>query len=177
MEAKAGVPTNFVHWLHQTYTMRWKGALDISTVPGPEHAHKNPQWCCTLTATGAVVRDKEGKNTNLEPLQGQGQGKSKKQAEQQAARQVYDALVAAGWYDPEGPPPAKKSGGVVGGVPGILSTRQTWWLGRCGTYPRFLSSCMTCCAVLCACSLGLAVQLSCRADLHIRCMLIDIDML
>jgi hypothetical protein len=126
MEAKVGVPTNFVHWLHQTYTMRWKGALDISTVPGPEHAHKNPQWCCTLTATGAVVKDKEGKNSTLQPLQGQGQGKSKKEAEQQAARWVYDALVADGWYDPEAPPPAKKSGGVVGGSSGSSVNGCMW---------------------------------------------------
>ncbi|KAF6251855.1 hypothetical protein COO60DRAFT_1628772 [Scenedesmus sp. NREL 46B-D3] len=112
MEAKNGVPTNFLHWLHQTYTMRWKGALDISTVPGPEHANRSPQWCCTLTASCAVVLDKAGKHVTLQPLQGQGQGKSKKEAEQQAARQVYDALVAQGWYDPEAPPPAKKSGGM-----------------------------------------------------------------
>ncbi|KAF6258017.1 hypothetical protein COO60DRAFT_1639501 [Scenedesmus sp. NREL 46B-D3] len=92
--------------------MRWKGALDISTVPGPEHANRSPQWCCTLTASCAVVLDKAGKHVTLQPLQGQGQGKSKKEAEQQAARQVYDALVAQGWYDPEAPPPAKKSGGM-----------------------------------------------------------------
>jgi hypothetical protein len=130
MEAKAGEPANFMHWLHQTYTMRWKGALDISTVPGPEHAHKNPQWCCTLTASGAVVLDVEGKHVTLEPLQGHGQAKSKKQAEQQAARQVYDQLVAQGWYDPEAPPPAKKSGGVVSSaaaavflsLPGVAAT-------------------------------------------------------
>uniref|UniRef100_A0A383WL91 Uncharacterized protein n=1 Tax=Tetradesmus obliquus TaxID=3088 RepID=A0A383WL91_TETOB len=112
MEAKVGVPTNFVHWLHQTYTMRWKGALDISTVPGPDHANKSPQWCCSLTAAGAVVRDRQGRHVTLEPLQGSGQARSKKEAEQQAARQVYEALVAGGWYDPEAPPPPKKGGGV-----------------------------------------------------------------
>jgi hypothetical protein len=168
MEEKAGVPTNFVHWLHQTYTMRWKGSMDISTVPGPEHAHKNPQWCCTLIASGAVVRDREGKHVSLEPLQGQGQGKSKKAAEQQAARQVYDALVAAGWYDPEGPPPAKKSGGVVRG--------RTAAESHCPVGNDCSSSSFTCpymvyracSAVSCCCSLGLGVQLCCRADLAVH---------
>lgn len=117
MEAKAGVPTNLLHWLHQTYTMRWKGALDISTVPGPDHANKSPQWCCSLTAAGAVVRDRQGRHVTLEPLQGSGQARSKKEAEQQAARQVYEALVAGCWYDPEAPPPPKKDGGVVRGEP------------------------------------------------------------
>ncbi|WIA33980.1 hypothetical protein OEZ86_007075 [Tetradesmus obliquus] len=112
MEAKAGVPTNLLHWLYQTYTMRWKGALDISTVPGPDHANKSPQWCCSLTAAGAVVRDRQGRHVTLEPQQGSGQARSKKEAEQQAARQVYEALVAGGWYDPEAPPPPKKGGGV-----------------------------------------------------------------
>lgn len=111
-----------MHWLHQTYEHQWKGTVDASTTAGPQHAPKTPQWCCSLTASGAVLRDKSGKNVTLEPISAEAEARSKKEAEQQAARQVYERLVQQGWYNPAAPHASRKPQGVV---------RVKWGVAEC----------------------------------------------
>lgn len=47
-------PASYSQWVHQTYVQRWKGTVDVSTVPGEDHAPKRPHWIATLSARGAA---------------------------------------------------------------------------------------------------------------------------
>lgn len=75
---------------------------------------------------------KDGKHTSLEPCTLVGEGRTKKEAEQAAARGLYEAMVAAGWVDPDAPPPPKKSGGPVR----VAVGRAAGLARGCGARPR-----------------------------------------
>ena len=101
-----GAPPLRLAWLQQTYVTRWKGSLDVFTEPAEGSSIENPLWRATITAAGGVVpHHSTGLPTTLEPVVGVGQGRSKKAAEHAAAADIYDQLVALGWYDPNAPPP------------------------------------------------------------------------
>lgn len=89
-----------LQWLRQTYEQQWKGTVAINTIAADDHAPKNPHWLCCITATGAVVQDKTGRNVTLEPIVVDTEARSKKEAEQSAAEQIYTMMVDQGWYDP-----------------------------------------------------------------------------
>lgn len=52
-------PSQYWHWLHQTYEMQWKGTVVKTTVEGEEHSAQKPHWIASMQAAGAVVLDKK----------------------------------------------------------------------------------------------------------------------
>lgn len=89
-----------LQWLRQTYQQQWKGSIDIRTVEAEDHAPRNPHWCCFMTVSGAVVKDHEGRNVTLDPIEVDTEGRTKKEAEQAAADKIKAMLIDQGWYDP-----------------------------------------------------------------------------
>ncbi|KAF8057101.1 Ppid [Scenedesmus sp. PABB004] len=114
VDRPSGGASSFLQWLHQTYSGQWRGSLDIDTQPGEGHAPKTPRWVASITASGGVVRGPDGCSVSLPPYSATAEGRTKKAAEQAAARDVHDQLVAGGWHDPAAPPPPPRSSGAMG---------------------------------------------------------------
>jgi hypothetical protein len=101
--------------LVQLYQSQWKGKIwDIVPWPAPDHTNKTPHHVVCLKTQGAIISRHGQEDVELGYMEWEGEGRTKKDAQNAAAAKALDWLTQQGYWDPANPDQYKaKDKGVV----------------------------------------------------------------